>query len=83
MGHSVGEIVAATHAGLFSFADGLRLIDLRGEIMDEMKEGSMCTVFAKADFVEDFVEKWADLGIACYNAPESNAFSHSYIIVLY
>jgi len=75
MGHSVGEIVAATHAGLFSFADGLRLIDLRGEIMDEMKEGSMCTVFAEADFVEDFIEKWGDLGIACYNAPEINVVS--------
>merc|ERR1719361_35264 len=40
-----------------------------------MKEGAMCTVFAGADFVEEIIEKWPGLGIACFNAPEINVVS--------
>merc|ERR1740121_3115886 len=34
-GLSLGEYTALCHAGVFSFEDGLRLVDLRGKAMQE------------------------------------------------
>lgn len=46
-GHSLGEISALTCAGVFSFADALKLAHLRGKLMQEavpVGEGSMAAV---------------------------------------
>lgn len=40
-GHSLGEYTALVAAGVFSFADGLRLVRKRGELMGEHGEGGM------------------------------------------
>lgn len=44
MGHSAGEFAAAALAGIFSFADGLRLIARRGELMGQTAQGAMVAV---------------------------------------
>jgi len=45
-GHSVGEFAALAHAGAFTFADGLRMVAKRGEIMSRVSGGGMAAVIA-------------------------------------
>ena len=40
-GHSLGEYTALVAAGVISFADGLRLVKRRGELMGQHGEGGM------------------------------------------
>lgn len=43
-GHSLGEITALTAAGALSFADGVRLVKARGEIMAQSVPGGMVAI---------------------------------------
>jgi len=52
MGHSVGEYVAATVAGVFSLEDGLKLIAQRGSLIQSLpKNGMMAAVFAPEEAI--------------------------------
>lgn len=44
MGHSVGEYVAACLAGVFTLDQALELVAIRGQLMQELENGSMLTV---------------------------------------
>lgn len=74
LGHSVGEIAAASIAGVMSEADGLRMAGLRGRLMAAAPgEGAMLSVGASAAEVEDLIRQVlaatpGPLAIACYNA---------------
>lgn len=47
IGHSLGEIVAATLAGVFSLEDGIKLISERGKLMNSIKTvGMMASIQA-------------------------------------
>jgi len=67
IGHSVGEFVAATLAGVMSLDDALFLIARRGQLIGSMPRGSMLTVMAQAEAVERFLDD--DVSLAAVNAP--------------
>ena len=72
IGHSVGEYVAATIAGVFSLADGLKLLATRGKLMQSLSHrGEMHAVFADEITVQQIVEPLAEVTIAAINSSHS------------
>jgi acyl transferase domain-containing protein len=69
-GHSIGEVVAATVAGLFTVADAARLVAARGRLMGSVRAtGRMVSVAAAVDDVVPLLAGHQDLAIAAVNAP--------------
>lgn len=70
MGHSLGEIVAATIAGVFSLRDGIRLTALRGQLMQALEnKGGMMAVFAHVDDVQPAIARYPNVSIGALNSP--------------
>ncbi|KAE8758418.1 amino acid adenylation domain-containing protein [Paraburkholderia madseniana] len=67
VGHSIGEFVAATLAGVFALPDALRLIAARGRLMGELPAGGMLSVRLPHEQLSDDLD--ASLSIAAINAP--------------
>jgi acyl transferase domain-containing protein/NADPH:quinone reductase-like Zn-dependent oxidoreductase/SAM-dependent methyltransferase/acyl carrier protein len=77
MGHSVGEIVAATVAGQMSFEDGLKLMRERGRLMQSLPAtGMMASLLADEQRVAAAISPFRDrVSIAAINGPESTVIS--------
>lgn len=67
IGHSVGEFVAATLAGVMSLEDALHLIARRGQLISALPRGAMLAVMAPAATLERFADERVSL--AAINAP--------------
>ncbi len=77
MGHSVGEYVAACIAGVFSLADGLKLIAHRGQLMQSLpQDGDMVAVRADEKRVKTVLRRHRNkVSLAALNGPSNIVIS--------
>ncbi len=71
MGHSLGEYVAACYAGVFSVADGLKLVVSRAKLMESlpMAQAATAAVIASETDIVTWLEGYPDISISAINAP--------------
>jgi acyl transferase domain-containing protein len=68
VGHSIGEYVAACLSGVFSLEDALKLVALRGRLMQEAPAGAMLALPLAPETVRLLMT--AKLSVAAINAPQ-------------
>ena len=74
LGHSIGEIVAACVADVFSLEDALTLVAARATLMQACDPGAMVAVFLPEERLKE-VLVGHDLEIAALNAPNIGVVS--------
>ena len=81
-GHSLGEYSALVSAGAISFEDGLKLVKIRGELMQKAgteKPGTMAAIIGLGnDQINDICNSLKNIGTVCpanYNSPGQIAIS--------
>jgi acyl transferase domain-containing protein len=68
IGHSLGEYVAATLAGIFSLEDALHLLAVRGRLIQSMPAGTMLAVVLPEEEVTPLLAE--GLSLAAVNGPK-------------
>ncbi len=69
IGHSIGEYVAAVLSGVMTFAEALSLVVYRGQLMQNMKEGTMLSIRMSEDQVLPYLSN--EISLAAVNAPDA------------
>ncbi|WP_167473410.1 type I polyketide synthase [Nocardia arthritidis] len=79
IGHSQGEIAAATVAGILTLDDAARIVALRSRIIAEhlAGQGGMASIALPADTIRNHLTNHPDLEIAALNGPRSTVISGS------
>ncbi|GET37655.1 beta-ketoacyl synthase [Microseira wollei NIES-4236] len=66
IGHSIGEYVAATIAGVFTLEEALKLVAIRGQLMQQLPTGKMLSVALSEEEVKPLLGD--ELAIAAINS---------------
>ncbi|HQW28455.1 MAG TPA: amino acid adenylation domain-containing protein, partial [Verrucomicrobiales bacterium] len=74
-GHSIGEYVAATLAGVMCLEEALPLVALRGKLMQAMVPGRMFAVMRPVEEVVAILEDHPELDLAASNSPSFTVVS--------
>lgn len=73
LAHSVGEYAGAVAAGALRLDDALKIVTLRGKVMDEAPEGAMTSVPLPVDRVRPYLGEQLD--VAAINTAETTVLS--------
>lgn len=73
VGHSLGELLAAHLAGVFTLEDALHMISKRGKLIAALPRGKMVSVRGNIAHLEAFLHP--GVSVAALNAPNSLVFS--------
>ena len=65
IGHSIGELAAATMAGVFRLSDAVHIVQQRGLLMQAQQAGSLCTVAQPPEAVAPYLHE--ALWVALHN----------------
>ena len=72
LGHSLGEYVAATVAGVMTPEEGIRLVAARGRLTETLGQpGGMVAVVASEEAVRGLLAEFGELSLAAVNGPSS------------
>jgi len=78
MGHSIGEYAAARSAGILSLEDAVKLVAIRGRLMQSVTEpGCMVGVLTNEKNARTLMGNTPGISIAAVNAPENVTLSGS------
>jgi phthiocerol/phenolphthiocerol synthesis type-I polyketide synthase E len=69
IGHSIGEYVAASLAGVLSLEDALRIVAARGKLIQSLPSGSMLVVSLPEQKLRALIDSRPELAIAAINSP--------------
>jgi acyl transferase domain-containing protein/thioesterase domain-containing protein len=74
IGHSLGEYVAACLSGVFSLEEALRLIAVRGQLMEQTPAGAMLAIALPVSELDPLLKEWKatqslTLDLAAINGP--------------
>ncbi|MDY7092875.1 MAG: SDR family NAD(P)-dependent oxidoreductase [Acidobacteriota bacterium] len=69
LGHSVGEYLAASLAGVFHWRDALELVAERGRLMASLPPGAMATVQLPEEELASWLERHPAIHLAAVNGP--------------
>ena len=77
VGHSMGEIVAASLAGVMTVAEAARLVAARGRLTEELGDaGGMVAIAAAEALIQPVLARYkADVSVAAINGPASVVIS--------
>ena len=76
VGHSLGEYTAACLAGVFTWEQALRLVCIRGRMMDEMPRGAMTSVPLNETAIAPYL--LPGVSVAAFNSPRASVLSGSF-----
>ncbi len=72
LGHSLGEYVAATVAGVMTPEEGIWLVAARGRLTETLGEpGGMVAVVASEEAIRGLLAEFGELSVAAVNGPSS------------
>ncbi|HPF07615.1 MAG TPA: acyltransferase domain-containing protein, partial [Spirochaetota bacterium] len=68
IGHSIGEYAAACLSGVFTLEDALRIVSIRGRLIQSLPEGSMLSVPLSAESLKIYLKDGVSIG--AINGPQ-------------
>lgn len=75
LGHSVGELVAATLAGVFSLADAVAIMRDRVDRISPAPAGGLLTVASTPEDVRPYLARHPDIAVGALNAPRQTVLA--------